>query len=369
MNYKERIKNLRNRIKALNLDGFIVSNEFNRRYMSGFTGSTGVLFIDSKDAFMITDSRYYIQVKQQCPDFKLIPQGTLTAFEALIAKKDLQGKSIGFEADTVTAATLKRMKKTLKGIKLVPTEQILIRIRAIKSAEEVQKIRQAQAITDKCFKMILDTLKPGMTEKQVAWTMEKFHREHGASGDSFKAIVASGPNSAMPHAVTSDRKLKKNEPVLFDFGCLYDGYCSDMTRVVFLGKPTKKFEMIYNRVLETHLMVFELSKPGASVAEIDRITRDYIYKTTFEGKPLMGEKKGQGRYEHGLGHGVGLEVHELPVLSYKVKKDVLQPGNIVTDEPGIYIEGEGGVRIEDIMHITSDGVESLTGSPKELIVL
>jgi Xaa-Pro aminopeptidase len=369
MNYKERLKKLRIRIKDLNLDGFIVSNEFNRRYMSGFTGTTGVLFIDSKDAFIITDSRYYIQVKQQCPDFKLMPQGTLTPFETLIVKKSLQGKSIGFEADTVSAATLKRMKKTLKGIKLVPTEQILIKIRAVKSENEVQKIRQAQAITDKCFKMILDTIKPGMTEKQVAWMMEKFHREHGASADSFPAIVASGPNSAMPHAFPTDRKLLKNEPVLFDFGCLYDGYCSDMTRVVFLGKPSKKFEAIYNRVLETHLMVFELSKPGASVAEIDRVSRDYVYKTTFDGKPLMGEKKGQGRYEHGLGHGVGLEIHELPVLSYKIKKGVLEPGNIVTDEPGIYIEGEGGVRIEDIMHVTRDDVESLTGSPKELIVL
>ena len=369
MNYKDRIKTLRKELKKNKLDGIIIDNPFNRRYFSGFTGSFGALFIDSRSAYISTDSRYFIQVKRQCPDFTLLPVGKTSVYGNFMKKKKLVGKRIGFEADSVTVSALKAVKKILKGVKLVGTNRIPIHIRSIKTDDEVKEITAAQKITDNCFKWLMNTLKPGMTEIDIAWKMEVFMREKGASGVSFDVIMASGPNSALPHAVPTNRKIKKGEPLLFDFGCTVNGYHSDMTRVLFLGKPSKKMELVYKRVLETHLMVFELSQPGTKVSDIDTVSRDYIYRTKWNGKNLMGETKGQGRYEHGLGHGVGLEVHELPVLSFKIPKDVLKAGQIVTNEPGIYIEGEGGVRIEDMMHITEDGPVSLTNSPKEMIIL
>ncbi|MFH1515751.1 MAG: Xaa-Pro peptidase family protein [bacterium] len=369
MNYKNRIKALRKELRENKLDGIIIDNPVNRRYFSGFTGSFGALFIDSRNAYISTDSRYFIQVKRQCPDFTLLPVGKTSVYENFMQKKKLEGKRIGFEADFLSITSLKTVKKILMGVKLVGTNRIPIQIRSIKTDDEIKEIIAAQKITDDCFTWLINTLKPGMTEIDIAWKMEVFMREKGASAISFDVIMASGPNSALPHAVPTNRKIKKGEPLLFDFGCTVNGYNSDMTRVFFLGKPPKKMELIYKRVLETHLMVFELSQPGTNVADIDEITRDYIYRTKWNGENLMGEAKGQGRYEHGLGHGVGLEVHELPVLSIKLPKDVLKPGHIVTNEPGIYIEGEGGVRIEDMMHITESGPVSLTKSPKEMIIL
>ena len=369
MDFKLRIKELRKELRRQKLDGIMIDSPSNRRYMSGFTGSAGVLFISSRNAFIAADSRYYIQVKEQCPDFTLLKTANSSAYLQFMKRKKLEGKRIGFESDLTSVASLKAIRKIMKGVKLVPTQRIVMLLRSIKYPEEIKIIHAAQNITDKCFKMLTETVKPGMTEKKIAWMIEVFQREHGADEMSFDPIVASGPNSALPHAVPTNRKVKKHEPLLFDFGCRLNGYCSDMTRVIFFGKPSAKMIMIYNRVLETHLMVFELSNPGTMVADIDKISRDYIYSTKWKKNDLMGESKGQGRYEHGLGHGVGIDVHELPVLSVKMKNDILKPGHIVTDEPGIYVEGEGGVRIEDMMHITEDGAVSLTKSLKELMIL
>jgi Xaa-Pro aminopeptidase len=369
MDFKSRIRNLRNELEKRELDGILIYDQYNRRYLSGFTGSFGVLFIDMKDALIATDSRYYIQVKKECPDFTLLGVGKQTSLELIMEKKKLEGKKIAFESDVITVDQLKYMRKKLKGVKLVPTQQVVKILRSIKTAEEIRIIEKVQKITDKCFAWLLKNVKPGMTELEIAWMIEKFQHENGAEANSFSSIVASGPNSAMPHAVPTNRKVKKGEPLLFDFGCTVEGYNSDMTRVVFFGKPSAKMVCIYHKVLETHLMVFELSQPGTRVAEIDKISRQFIYTAKWNDKCLMGSEKGQGIYEHGLGHGVGLEVHELPVLSYKLLRDVLKPGHLVTNEPGIYVEGEGGVRIEDMMFITSDGADSLTHSPKEMIVL
>ncbi len=369
MDYKSRIKALRKELGNRNLNGIIIVNPSNRRYLSGFTGSAGVLYIDSRSAFIATDSRYYIQVKQQCPDFTLLKTGYSSPYAEFMKRKKLVGKRIAFESDTMTVSSLKAMRKLTKGVKLVPTERIVMLLRSIKCPDEIKNIQAAQNITDNCFKMLMNKVKTGMTEKEIAWMIEVFQREAGAKEDSFDAIVASGPNSALPHAVPSGRKVKKGEPLLFDYGCRLNGYCSDMTRMIFFGKPSAKMEMIYNRVLEAHLMVYEMSSPGTKVADVDKISRDYIYSSRWKNADLMGESKGQARYEHGLGHGVGIDVHELPVLSQRMKTDLLKVGQVVTNEPGIYVEGEGGVRIEDMMHITEDGAISLTKSPKEMIVL
>lgn len=369
MNYKSRIKELRKELRKQNLDGIMIESASNRRYLSGFTGSAGVLFIDSKSAFIAADSRYYIQAKKQCPDFTLLKTSNASPYLQFINRKKLDGKRIGFEADMTSVAFLKLLKKLMKGVKLIPTQRIVLLHRSIKYPEEIKEIKAAQSITDNCFQMLTRKVKPGMTEKEIAWMIEVFQREQGASEMSFDPIVASGPNSALPHAIPTNRKVKKNEPLLFDFGCKLNGYCSDMTRTIFFGKPSAKMELVYNRVLEAHLMVYELSNPGTKVADIDKISREFIYSSKLKNTKLMGEAKGKGRYEHGLGHGVGLDVHELPVLSFKMKNEILKPGHVVTDEPGIYVEGEGGVRIEDMMHITKDGAISLTKSPKELMVL
>lgn len=369
MDYKSRIKAIRKELGNQNIDGIMIENPSNRRYLSGFTGSAGVLYIDSRCALIAADSRYYIQAEQQCPDFTLLKTGHSSPYAEFMKSKKLPGKRIGFESDTLTVSALKAIRKIMKGVKLVPTERIALLIRSIKQPDEIENIQAAQKITDNCFEMLMNKVKPGMTEKEIAWMIEVFQREAGAEEDSFAAIVASGPNSALPHAVPTSRKLETNEPLLFDFGCRLNGYCSDMTRVIFFGKPSDKMEMIYHRVLEAHLMVFEMSSPGIKVVDVDRISRDYIYSSKWNNADLMGEAKGQGRYEHGLGHGVGIDVHELPVLSQKLKKDLLKVGHVVTNEPGIYVEGEGGVRIEDMMHITEDGAISLTKSPKEMIVL
>lgn len=369
MDYKSRIKSLRKELRNKNLDGIIIVNPSNRLYLSGFTGSAGVLFIDSRSAFIATDSRYYIQVKHQCPDFTILKTGYSSPYAEFMKRKKLQEKRIGFESDTLTVSALKAMRTKMKGVNLVPTERIVLLIRSIKSPDEIKNLQAAQKITDNCFKMLLNKAKPGMTEKEIAWMIEVFQREAGAQEDSFDAIVASGPNSALPHAVPTSRKVKKGELLLFDYGCRLNEYCSDMTRVIFFGKPSAKMEMVYNRVLEAHLMVYEMSNPGTKVADVDKISRDYIYSSKWKNSDLMGESKGQARYEHGLGHGVGIDVHEFPVLSQRMKNDLLKVGHVVTNEPGIYIEGEGGVRIEDMMHITDEGAVSLTKSPKEMIVL
>jgi len=369
MNCKDRIKRLRKELEILKLDGIMITNPANRLYLSGFMGDTGMLFIDSKDAFIATDSRFYFQAKQECPDYELIQAGNESPYQMFMKRKKLEGRTIGFESDNVVVSQLKAIRKRMKGVKLVGVDGLVIKIRSIKDHGEIEKIKAAQKITDQAFQMLLGKVKPGMTEIELAWITEKYMREKGAQKLAFPTIVASGPNAALPHAVASKRKIKKGEVLLFDMGCVVDEYCSDMTRTVFIGKPSEKMRAVYNLVLEAHLMVFELTSPGKKVAEIDRISREYIYKAIWKGKPLMGSEKGQGRYEHGLGHGVGVEVHELPVLSMKRKKDVIQPGQVITNEPAIYIEGEGGVRIEDMMLITKDGVVSLTKSPKDLIVL
>jgi Xaa-Pro aminopeptidase len=280
----------------------------------------------------------------------------------------LEGKNISFEADNITVSQMKTIRNHMKGVNLVGKSGITAGLRGVKDADEIKAIKKSQKITDATFSMLLKYVKPGMTEIEIAWIVEKFMRESGAQDISFPVIVASGPNSALPHAVPTNRTINRKDILLFDMGCIVDGYCSDMTRTIFIGKPQDKMNFVYNGVLEAHLMVFELAKSGSKVAGIDRKSRKFIHDSLWKNKPLMGDGKGQGRYEHGLGHGVGLEIHEEPVLSYK-KKDVLKVGQVVTNEPGFYIEGEGGVRIEDIMLITKDGVESLTKSPKELIII
>jgi Xaa-Pro aminopeptidase len=264
-------------------------------------------------------------------------------------------KRLGFEKDFVTVGNYQKLAEGLSGIELVGLDDTIIELRAVKDLEEIELLAQAEAIGDKAFAHILDFLRPGLTERQVAIELERHMQDLGASGTSFETIVASGPRSAMPHGVASERVIGKNEFVKLDFGCVYKGYCSDMTRTVVVGKADGKQREIYHIVLEAQMAALAGIKAGITGVEADALARDVIVA------------KGYGdNFGHGLGHGVGLAIHELPRAS-RLSDNVLQPNSIVTVEPGIYLPGWGGVRIEDMVVVQEDGVRNLTSSPKELI--
>ena len=244
-----------------------------------------------------------------------------------------------------------------KGIELKPLNDVLMKPRQIKTPEEIELLRQAEHIGDLAFEDILGILKPGMTELEVAAELEYSMKKHGAEGFSFDTIAASGKNSSMPHAIPSEKKLENGDFLTMDFGCIYKGYCSDMTRTVCIGKASDEQKKIYNIVLSAQLAVLENLKPGMMCKDVDRIARDYI------------TAQGYGEYfGHGLGHGVGLYIHESPAFNTR-DTSIVKAGMIETDEPGIYLPNKFGVRIEDMILITEDGCEPLAHSPKNLIEL
>lgn len=352
----ERLQNLRAQFEKHGIDGLLVTSDYNRRYLSNFTGTSGAVLISLEKACFITDFRYVEQATKQCEGFEIIKQ-TGTLLEEVAAQvKQLGIKKLGFEQDYVTYANFKVYEEMLEA-QLVPISGMIEKLRLIKTDEEIKIIKAAANIADAAFKHILTFIRPGITELAVSNELERVMREAGATSSSFDTIVASGTRSALPHGVATDKVIEKGDFVTLDFGAYYNGYVSDITRTVAVGEPNEKLKEIYEIVLEAQLRGMAGIKPGITGKEADALTRDYI------------SERGYGEYfGHSTGHGIGLEVHEGPALS--VKSDiVLKPGMIVTCEPGIYIPGLGGVRIEDDAMLTADHNESLTHSPKELIIL
>ncbi|MNV34070.1 putative peptidase [compost metagenome] len=264
---------------------------------------------------------------------------------------------LGFEQDDVTYGSYASYAEALKPASLVPVSQAVEKLRMFKDEEELAVLRRAADLADDTFRHILKVIKPGMTERDVDLEMEFYMRSHGATASSFDTIVASGERSAMPHGVASEKVIQKGDIVTFDFGALLDGYCSDITRTIAVGDPGAKLKEIYEIVLESQLYALEHIKPGMTGREADALARDII------------ASKGYGdAFGHSLGHGLGMEVHEWPRLSMR-SDDVLEPGMVVTVEPGIYVPGLGGVRIEDDVVVTATGVEKLTHSSKDFTVL
>ncbi len=352
----EKVQNI---LKDKGLDAVLVSDGFNMRYISGFTGATGYLLITKNSRTLFTDSRYTVAAKAQAPDFNVViistDKGYTDCINDILNAENI--KKLGFESQNIIYSDFLRLNEKLAVKEFVPITDELTRLRRIKTEEEIGFLRQAEHIGDIAFNEILGHIKPGVTELEIAAKLEYIMKCNGAEKLSFETIVASGLNSSKPHAEPGEKKIESGDFVTMDFGCVYKGYCSDMTRTVVVGHADKKQREIYNIVLKAQTAVIDMLKPGLPGKEYDKIARDIIAEA------------GYGEYfGHGLGHSVGLEIHENPRFSPK-EEEIIEPGTIITVEPGIYIPDFGGVRIEDMLVITEDGYEDFAHSRKELIEL
>lgn len=352
-----RVQRLRERIREIGSQAMLVASGVNRRYLSGFTGSHGVLLLSPDRAALITDFRYREQAPLQAQGYEIIEHGPDIRATVADTLKAWGIEDVLFEDAHVTYAEHAALSKALEPVVLKPASGIVEELRITKDETELAVMREAAVIADRTFQHILGFIKPGVTELAIAVEMETYMRSLGASGPSFDTIVASGERSALPHGVASDRVVGRDEFVKLDFGAYYKGYCSDLTRTVVVGNPSDKHKEIYAIVKEAQQYALDHLKPGMTGRAGDALTRDIITRYGYG-----------DHFGHGTGHGLGMEIHEAPRLSL-TGDWVLAPGMTVTVEPGIYIPGFGGVRIEDDVVITDTGIEILTSSPKELIVL
>lgn len=353
-----KLKELREQFDGVGIDGFIVTKAENRRYLTGFTGSAGAAIVTKTDAVFLTDFRYDKQAKEQVKDFDVnIHHQSQSLLDNAIENVERLGiKKLGFESQDVNFDFYSQLNKRLP-VELVPVKKAVEKLRMVKTEEEISLLKKAAAIGDEAFEFIQGFIKPGVTELAVAAELEYFMRKKGATSNSSKYIVASGYRGALPHGVASSKVIEQGEMVTLDYGALYDGYRSDMTRTLSVGEPNPKLKEIYEIVYDSLQACLEAIKPGMLSNEVDAVVRDYI------------DSKGYGQYfGHGAGHGIGLEIHEDPFFS-KTTNFVMEPGMVVTIEPGIYIPEVGGVRIEDDVVITGNGCEIITKSPKDLIIL
>jgi Xaa-Pro aminopeptidase len=353
----KRISQLRKALEGLQLEALLITNPFNRRYISGFTGSAGFVLVTGSKAFFLADFRYVTQAKEQSPAFEVVEHAAKPMETVKELLTGLGIRQVGLEQNDLTYALYKSYEEDLDGLQVVPTSHVVEKLRMYKDEEELALMQAAADLADRSFTHILDFLKPGVSEREIALELEFFMRKNGATSSSFDTIVASGERSALPHGVASDRKLGLNEFVKMDYGALLNGYCSDITRTVVLGTPSDKHKEIYHIVKEAQEACLQGLKPGITGREGDAIARDII------------KKAGYGDcFGHGTGHSLGMQVHENPRLS-PLCDIVFEPGMTVTVEPGIYLPGFGGVRIEDDVIFTETGVKILTHSTKELLLL
>jgi Xaa-Pro aminopeptidase len=356
---ESRVARLRSSLDERGLDALLVSQPANRRYLSGFTGSAGYLLISERDTLIATDFRYFEQATAQSPDFRLVPvsgPSLETWLPSLL--EGLGGKKIGFEAAHLTYATFEQIQATVRALpetarpRLVPTTDVVEGLRAVKEPSELEAIQAAADLGDAAFAHFRDRVEPHWTEKQAAWEIEKYMREHGGEAVSFETIVAAGPWSAMPHAYPRDEALGEGRPVVIDMGVQLNGYCSDLTRTIVLGKRDGEFQRIYDIVLGAQLTAIELVTSGMTGDEAHMLAQRFIAEADY------GDNFG-----HGLGHGIGLEVHEKPRMG-RGSEDVLVDGMVTSVEPGIYVSGWGGVRIEDLAVMENGRLRVLSRAAK-----
>ncbi|HEY8487498.1 MAG TPA: Xaa-Pro peptidase family protein [Thermaerobacter sp.] len=352
-----RLERLRERMAAEGVDALWIGSPANRRYLSGFSGSSGWLLITATDAQLWTDFRYLEQAAQEAPGFEIVRHEPQVHAHLARHLQERGVRRLGFEADHVRYGEWQRLRAAVpEAIELVGVSGWVEQLRRIKDEVELAWIREAARLADEALLEVLAGLRPGVTERQLALDLEFAMRRRGATAAAFDLIVVAGPRSALPHGQPGPHALEPGQFVTLDYGAVVGGYCSDCTRTVVVGRATPRHREIYRVVLEAQRRALEAIRPGATGAEVDRAARQVI------------EEAGYGdRFGHATGHGVGLEVHEGPRLSALAEDERLEPGMVVTVEPGIYIPGWGGVRIEDLVVVTEDGGEILTRVSKELL--
>jgi len=352
----KRLRKLRTLIAEKGLDALLLSQPENLRYLSGFTGS-GWLLISGRNAILATDFLYVEQAKGESPDFEIIRiKGELHDWLPGLVS-DLGWHKLGFEANLISYDGYHKLGEAIKtkqvNLELIPTTGTVEQLRSIKEPEELGFITKAVELADAAFEQAKAIIRPGITEKEIAWEIEKFLRPKGSEGIPFEIIVASGPNSALPHARPTEKTIRSGEPVLIDMGARISGYCSDLSRTLFLGRANKTFQEIYNIVLKAQTTAMERIESAMDASQADRLARSVV------------EQAGYGdAFGHGLGHGVGLAVHEFPRLGLS-SSDSLADGMVFTIEPGIYFAGQGGVRIEDMVVLENGKARVLTRASKD----
>ena len=355
--YLNRLETLRNRLEEKNLDGIYVTYLTNVRYLTGFSGSAGQALILPRGQHFLSDTRYAEQSQKQVKNFKIhmIENSYIQTLEKCnILKKGLR---IGFEESKISVSEFRKLTETFPQIDWIETENIIENIAAVKDVYEIESLKKAIEITDVVFEEILPELKIGAVEKEIAAKISYLFKMNGADGDSYDPIIASGYLGALPHATPSEKRFESGDFVVMDIGAMYNGYHADMTRTVVIGKASDKHYEIYNIVLEAQLAGIDVAKAGITGRELDQVCRQII------------SDKGYGKeFCHTTGHGIGLEVHTYPRISKLNKKPLLE-NYVITIEPGIYISGWGGVRIEDDCWIHVDGCTPLNKSTKELLIL
>ena len=353
----KRLQKLRTPVMEKGLDGLLVSRPENLRYLSGFTGSSGWLLISEQHAILATDFRYVEQARGESPDFEIFQtEGELGNWLPGLVS-DLGWRKLGFEADYVSHDSYQKLSQSIEtkqvNLELISTTGMVEHLRSIKEPQELELITKAVALADAAFEQAKALIRPGLTEKEVAWEIEKLLRQGGSEGTPFEIAVASGPNSALPHARPTEKAICSGEPVLIDMGARISGYCSDLSRTFFLGEADGTLREIYEIVLKAQTTAITGAKSGMNASQVDKLARNVI------------EQAGYGEdFGHGLGHGVGLVVHELPTIG-PASTASLADGMVFTIEPGIYLPGRGGVRIEDMVVLENGEARLLTKAEKD----
>jgi Xaa-Pro aminopeptidase len=352
-----RLKALRRLMANNGLDALMVSSAENRMYISGFTGSSGLLLVTPAEAYLLTDGRYGVQARLEAPDWHLLQPEDVSpeVFAGICRERRLT--RIGFEKDGVTYQQYEKLQVYFEGLELRPVLGLIESLRLIKDVEEIAKLQEAGVVTGAAFCYMLGRMHPGQTEQEIASCIECFMRSRGGGMPAFETIVAAGERGAMPHAQATDCEIRNGQLVVMDFGARCQGYMSDLTRTVCVGQSKSKQRHVYEVVLEAQQTALDLIRPGVAASQVDAAARQVIAGAGF------------GDYfTHALGHGVGLNIHEAPRLAPK-QEMTLKTGMVMTVEPGIYIPGWGGVRIEDTVLVTETGCEILTPVTKDFIVI
>ncbi len=352
--HAERVDRLRHALREQNVDVLLVSGEANVTYLTGFRGNSSYLLVGHEHLWFLTDSRFTEQAEMEVSGCEIVERKDSLIEEAAKAFQRSHCKALAIEGAHLSVWDYRKLCSHLDGAEPKALKNLVEGFRAVKNEAEIERIRKAAEASDAAFRDLLPQIQPGLTERELASRLERAMQQHGARKASFDSTVAAGARSSLPHAEATDAVIKAGAPVLVDWGATRDLYCSDTTRMVFLAPPDDKWREIYNTVLEAQKLALAAIRDGAPIRKVDAAARDHIADAGY------GE-----RFGHGLGHGVGLQLHEGPRLHAK-SEETLREGMVVTVEPGIYIPGWGGVRIEDLVCVRKDGAEILNDLPKDI---